>query len=166
MSENPPAPITTPVLTNLLREINARLDLQQKTRHEANTELQRTILKFGHEAIVSHDRIEDLERIVKKVADSMAPFAEVARDFRTVKDRLVGDPSMKTDGLFTEHNEFKKELQNIKQLAGDTKKEQRIAVVVLVAVAGIIGWFQTTGALNILKKSEPEPAPTHEHSKP
>lgn len=137
------------------KQLNERLDQLERTqrteRHDANGKIGAAILKQGEEQIRAADRLTQLETTVhnmneniREMQESLSPFTELAQG---LKNRIMGDPDMKSEGLISEHNELKDRLGTIEQIAKDTKREQRIAVAVLLAIGGVVTWFQQTGAL-------------------
>lgn len=131
--------VSTAELARQLSAINARLDKRSKEQHEANGELQKTLLKFGNETITSSDQIAALRH-------SIAPFAELKDDAKQIKRVLFGDEKMKEKGLVQRFDEVdtvvKKAL--IEQRAFFAIVGVIAAVVVFAKGSGILKWL--TGA--------------------
>ncbi len=143
MSGHPEEQVSTADLAKQLSEINTRLDLQQKARHEANSALQKTILKFGQEAVISSDQINNLELMVKRAVDSLAPFGEIKEDAKEIKRVLFGDDKKREKGL----------VQRFDEVDNVVKKaliEQRAFFIIIGAIAAIITFAKGSGILKWL----------------
>jgi negative regulator of replication initiation len=143
MPEDNPNSITTTELLRQLHEINVRLDLQQETRHKANSDLQKTIVKFGHEAIVAGDRIENLQSVVKSAVESLAPFAEIKDDAKQIKRVLFGDEKMREKGLVQRFDE-------VDTVVKKSLIEQRVFFTILGAIVTIVGFIKGSGVIKWL----------------
>jgi hypothetical protein len=143
MPEDNPNPVSTADLLSQLRAMNQRLDLQQETRHKANSELQHTLIKFGNEALATGDRIEHLQSAVHKAVESLAPFAEIKDDAKQIKRVLFGDEKMREKGLVQRFDE-------VDTVVKKSLIEQRVFFTILGAIVTIVGFVKGSGLIKWL----------------
>lgn len=153
--------VSTPdVIKNLVEfstKVEGEFKRQADARHDANSKYQHAVMQVGRLQEVHTDRIDQLERSVlaiandvKDIRNSMSPFGDLKQDFKDFKRRIMGDDALKTEGLISEHNAHEKRLTSIENIANDTRREQRIAIVVIGALASVVLFAKASGLLTWL----------------
>lgn len=138
-----PEPLSTAELSIQLREINARLEMQSRERHKANSALQTTLIKFGNEAMASSSQVEALQQAVAKAVDSLAPFSEIKDDAKEIKRVLFGDEKKHEKGLVQRFDE-------VDTVVKKALIEQRAFFTIIGAISIIITFAKGSGILKWL----------------
>ena len=147
MSEDTKETLSTSELAEEVRKIRQRMEEQSLRRHEANNQLQQTIGSFSTQALRQEDRLDSMETLVRKLAETVNSSAQ---DLRLIRMRLIGDDELKSNGLVQEVDSHKTKLSAQEKEIETVKEEIRFVRRMVVIVVAVIG---TAGAIITFAKS-------------
>ena len=149
--------LTSEELTVELKKLHTRLAEQRDVRHGANEELNATILELTLQQERHAARLDTIEGTIKM---SLQPLISLSTDIKDIKVRLIGDPSLRSEGLIQEHSQVKLTLEKLEKVVTENKdqiknlKRERVIVVsVLGGIGTVVAFLKSTALIKWLSNS-------------
>lgn len=129
--------MSTPDMIEALKQLRQQMADQAHQRHTINNEIMKTI--GSHSAHVSRyeDRMVEFEMAVKALTNRMEPLGALVEDVRLIKVRLIGDPSLQSDGVIQDLVSVMADVRDLKEKAKEVEFFKRAFIWMLSVIGGL-----------------------------